>query len=302
MPASVATKRLIRTFVAIMALTAATAAAAQELIGKMGAQELRVLDLKRMIDAQAPEVRKQLATDLGAMDRLVRSELVRQSILAEARQQGWDKKPDIQYQMERARDTALLQSYVNSLARPPATYPSEDEIKAFYEASKDSLTVPAEYQLAQLFVSVAEGADAAAAAAAQRKAADLAARVQKAPADFARVAREASEHKESAAKGGELGWVPEPQLLPEIRAVVTRMNKGDVSAPIRSASGWHVVRLLDRKPSSVRALADVRDQLVASLRLRKAQEAERAYIEGLLSKSAVTVNQVELQKVQALIK
>jgi peptidylprolyl isomerase len=302
MPASVATKRLIRTFVAIMALTAATAAAAQELIGKMGAQELRVLDLKRMIDAQAPEVRKQLATDLGAMDRLVRSELVRQSILAEARQQGWDKKPDIQYQMERARDTALLQSYVNSLARPPATYPSEDEIKAFYEASKDSLTVPAEYQLAQLFVSVAEGADAAAAAAAQRKAADLAARVQKAPADFARVAREASEHKESAAKGGELGWVPEPQLLPEIRAVVTRMNKGDVSAPIRSASGWHVVRLIDRKPSSVRALADVRDQLAASLRLRKAQEAERTYIEGLLGKSAVTVNQVELQKVQALIK
>jgi peptidylprolyl isomerase len=302
MPASVATKRLIRTFVAIMAHTAATAAAAQELIGKMGAQELRVLDLKRMIDAQAPEVRKQLATDLGAMDRLVRSELVRQSILAEARQQGWDKKPDIQYQMERARDTALLQSYVNSLARPPATYPSEDEIKAFYEASKDSLTVPAEYQLAQLFVSVAEGADAAAAAAAQRKAADLAARVQKAPADFARVAREASEHKESAAKGGELGWVPEPQLLPEIRAVVTRMNKGDVSAPIRSASGWHVVRLIDRKPSSVRALADVRDQLAASLRLRKAQEAERTYIEGLLGKSAVTVNQVELQKVQALIK
>lgn len=302
MPASVATKRLIRTLVAIMALTAATAAAAQELIGKMGAQELRVLDLKRMIDAQAPEVRKQLATDLGAMDRLVRSELVRQSILAEARQQGWDKKPDIQYQMERARDTALLQSYVNSLARPPATYPSEDEIKAFYEASKDSLTVPAEYQLAQLFVSVAEGADAAAAAAAQRKAADLAARVQKAPADFARVAREASEHKESAAKGGELGWVPEPQLLPEIRAVVTRMNKGDVSAPIRSASGWHVVRLIDRKPSSVRALADVRDQLAASLRLRKAQEAERTYIEGLLGKSAVTVNQVELQKVQALIK
>jgi len=302
MPSSAVTKHMICTLVAAVALTAGAEAGAQDVIGKMGAQELRLPDLKRMIDAQPPEVRKQLAADLGAMDRLVRSELVRQSILAEARQQGWEKKPDIQFQMERARDTALLQSYVNNLARPPATYPSEDEIKAYYDASRDSLTIPAEYELAQLFVAVPEGATAAAAAAAQKKAADLAARVQKAPADFAKVAKEASEHKESAAKGGELGWLPEPQLLPEIRAVVVRMTKGEVSAPIRSASGWHVVRLLDRKPSSVRALADVRDQLVASLRLRKAQEAERAYIEGLLSKSAVTVNQVELQKVQALIK
>jgi peptidylprolyl isomerase len=302
MPVSAVTKRVIRTLVATMALTTAAAAAAQDLIGKMGAQELRLLDLKRIIDAQPPEVRKQLATDLGAMDRLVRSELVRQFILAEARQQGWEKKPDIQFQMERARDAALLQSYVNNLARPPATYPSEDEIKAYYEASKDSLTLPPEYLLAQLFVAVPEGVDTAAAAAAQKKAIDLTARVQKAPADFSKVAREASEHKESAAKGGELGWVPEPQLLPEIRAVVTRMAKGDVSQPIRSASGWHVVRLMDRKPSSVRPLAEVRDQLVASLRLRKAQETERTYIEGLLGKSAVTVNQVELQKVQALIK
>jgi parvulin-like peptidyl-prolyl isomerase len=96
--------------------------------------------------------------------------------------------------------------------------------------------------------------------------------------------------------------VPEPQLIPEIRVVVTRMNKGEISAPIRTATGWHIVRLSDRKPSSVRPLAEVRDQLVASMRLRKAQEAERAYIEGLVSKSSVTVNQVELQKLQGGLK
>jgi peptidylprolyl isomerase len=80
------------------------------------------------------------------------------------------------------------------------------------------------------------------------------------------------------------------------------MTKGEVSAPIRSASGWHVVRLIDRKPGGVRPLAEVRDQIVASMRLRKAQEAERSYVEGLLSKAAVTVNQSELQKLQEQIK
>jgi hypothetical protein len=46
----------------------------------------------------------------------------------------------------------------------------------------------------------------------------------------------------------------------------------------------------------------VRDTIVANMRLRKAQEAERAYIEGLLGKAAVNVNQAELQKLQASIK
>ena len=58
------------------------------------------------------------------------------------------------------------------------------------------------------------------------------------------------------------------------------------------------MRLADRKPSGVRPLTEVRDQIAANLRLRKAQEAERSYIEGLVSKSSVTVNQVELQKLQ----
>jgi peptidylprolyl isomerase len=302
MSKSASLARGLRAAVVGVILLGSGLAVGQDVVGKMGALELRGLEMKRMIDAQPPEVRKQLAGDIGAMDRLARNELVRQSIVAEAKQQGWDRRPEVLYQMERARETALLQAYVNNLARPAPTYPSEDEIKGFYEASKDSLTVPAEYQLAQIFVASGDAADKAAAAAAQKKAADLAARVQKAPADFAKIAKEASEHKDSAPKGGELGWVPEPQLLPEIRAAVVRMTKGEVSAPIRTVAGWHVVRLIDRKPSVVRPLAEVREQIVATMRLRKAQDVERAYVEGLLSRGAVTINSTELQKLQAQIR
>ena len=286
----------------ILACVSHAASAQQEVMATMGNQQVRTADLKRLIDALTPDARKRLATDLGALDRLVREELVRQTILGEAHQQGWDKKPDVQLLMERAREQALLQAYVNSLTRPVAGYPSEDEIKGYYEASKASVTVPAEYQLSQIFIASPDSADKAAAAAAQRKASEIAGRVQKSPADFAKIAKESSEHKDSAAKGGDLGWVPETQLIPEVRNAVARMTKGEVSAPIRSAGGWHIVRLADRKPSVVRPLAEVRDQIVTAMRLRKAQEVERSYIESLLSKSNVQVNQVELQKLQAGIK
>lgn len=301
---------LTRATTVLAACTICTAAFGQQpqttqqpdVLGTMGAQQLRGVDLKRLIDALPPDVRKRLTTDLGALDRLVREELVRASILAEAKQQGWDKKPDVQLLMERSRDQALLQAYVNNLARPAAGYPSEDEIKGFYDASKANFTQPAEFQIAQIFIASPDDADKTAGATAHKKATDIAARIQKAPGEFAKIAKEASEHKDSAAKGGDLGWVPETQLIPEVRAVVVRMTKGEVSVPIRSASGWHIVRLADRKPSVTKPLADVRDQIVATMRLRKAQDVERRYIEELLSRSTVSVNQADLQRLQAGIK
>jgi parvulin-like peptidyl-prolyl isomerase len=75
-----------------------------------------------------------------------------------------------------------------------------------------------------------------------------------------------------------------------------------VSAPIRTAGGWHIVRLADRKPSSTKPLPEVREQIAANMRLRRAQDVERRYIEDLLSKSAVNINQTELQRLQSTIK
>ena len=62
------------------------------------------------------------------------------------------------------------------------------------------------------------------------------------------------------------------------------------------------MRLADRKPSSTKPLAEVHDQIVATMRLRRAQDVERRYIEDLLSKSAVNINQAEVQRLQAGIK
>ena len=90
-----------------------------------------------------------------------------------------------------------MQAYVNNLARPPASYPTDDEIKEAYEASRANLTVPAEYERAQIYVSSPDNADKTVAANAQKKVTDVSARLQKTPADFAKIAKESSEHKES---------------------------------------------------------------------------------------------------------
>jgi parvulin-like peptidyl-prolyl isomerase len=281
------------------AASAQQPAAGDAVIGKMGNVEVKTSDVRRIIDAQPPEVRKQIAGGVSELDRLVRNELVRQALLAEAKAKGLDKKPDVMLIMDRAREQALLQVYMNDVARPPANFPSEEDVKQAYEANKAQLAVPAQFELAQIFVSSPEGADKAVATRAQKKAADVAAKAQVKGADFAKLAKENSEHKDTAPKGGDLGWLPENQIFPEIRVAVVKMEKGDVSGPIRSASGWHIVKLVDKRPAGVRPLSEVQDAIANQLRMRRAQEIERSYVEGLIGRTPQTVNQLELSKLQS---
>jgi peptidylprolyl isomerase len=267
-------------------------------VGKMGSLEIKTADVRRLIDAQPPQVKKQFAGAPADLDRLVRSELIRQSLLNEAKAKGVDKKPDVVLMMERARDQALLQAYMSEVAKPPVGFPSDEDVKQAYEANKSALATPPEFNLAQIFIAIPENADKATVTAATKKANDIAAKAQAKGSDFAKLAREQSEQKETAAKGGELGWLPESQIIGEIRTAIAHSEKGDVTGPIRSASGFHIVKVLDKRAAGVRPLSEVRDTIVNQMRLRRAQEIERNYIEGMVSRSQVTINQGEVAKLQ----
>ena len=283
----------------LIGLTLCSAASADDLVGKMGDAELHSSELKAILEAQPADARRQLATDPAALERLVRSELMRKAVLNEARQKGWDKRQELQPLIERARDQVIVSSFVGNVARPGDGYPSEDEIKQFYETNKAQLLAPAQFQLAQIFLPATEGTDKAKAEEAKRKIGELSAKMDKSGADFAKLAKENSAHRESADKGGELGWVSEEQMVPEIRRAVAGMNRGEVSPPIKSAAGWHLIKLLDKKPAATRPLADIRPNLIVAMRNRKAQDMERAYLEALSIKLPPTINQIELGKLQS---
>ena len=282
----------------LLGLLFCSSAVADELVGKMGDVELRSAELMVILEAQPADNKRQLASDPGALERLVRSELMRKAVLNEAKQKGWNKRAELQPLIERAHDQVIVSTFVGNVAKPAEGYPSEEEIKQFYEANKAQLLAPAQYQVAQIFLPAAEGTDKSKAEEAKKKIGELSARLGKSGADFAKLAKENSAHKESAEKGGELGWVSEEQMVPEIRRAITGMNKGEVSAPIKSTAGWHLIKLLDKKPAGTRSLAEVRPNLIVAMRNRKAQDLERAYIEALSIKLPPTINQIELGKLQ----
>jgi parvulin-like peptidyl-prolyl isomerase len=285
----------------VLALSMPLAAVSQDaVVGKLGTTEIKISDLKKILEGQNPEVRTQLAGSLPDLERLVRTELVRQALLNEARTKGFEKRPEVIAQMDRAREQALIEAYANSVSRPPPEYPSEDEVKAFYESNKSAFATPAQYKVAQIFLSLPESSDKTKVETTE-KAQDLVAQLQKG-GDFAALARELSGHAESAAKGGDMGWVAENQLIPEIRTVLNQLAPGKVGGPAKSAQGLHIVKLVEKKDAATRPIAEARQSIVATLRYRKARENERKYFDELDGKTPTAVNQIELTKLQSTLR
>lgn len=101
-------------------------------------------------------------------------------------------------------------------------------------------------------------------------------------ADFAELAREKSTGP-SGPNGGALGWFGAGRMVPEFEAAVVSLDVGEVSEPVQTQFGWHVVTLNDTRKTQAPAFEDIREQLAQSVR----QSAVQARIDELAEQGEV---------------
>lgn len=140
--------------------------------------------------------------------------------------------------------------------------PTEAEILAAYEAYAALESSGAQKQIAHILITT----DNRSAADARELAQEIAARVEN--EDFAALAQEYSEDPGSADFGGDLGYFMSGIFDPEFeQAVATLSNAGDVSAPVRTEFGYHLIKLLDVATTDIPTLeemaAELRTELIA---------------------------------------
>jgi peptidylprolyl isomerase len=262
-------------------------------VAQLGATRFTAADLRDFVRTLEPEIRKQALANPQLLNRLIQLEVIRKAVLNEAVTKRWQQKPEVAKQIDTARDAIVLKSYLASVVDLPGSYPSNPEIKAAYDLNRDKFMVPRQYRLAQIFIASAQGDKNTAAAV--NKANDLAVRAHARNARFEDLARQNSQHRPSAGKGGDTGWLIESQILPEIRAKIAGMARGEISEPIHSRQGWHIVRLLDTRPAAPKPLAEVKSLIATSLRQKKQQDEEQQYIVRMLQKTPVTVDGPKLR-------
>jgi parvulin-like peptidyl-prolyl cis-trans isomerase-like protein len=261
-----------------------------DVVARVGNSNISAEELRAYIGALAPREQAALAKDPALLSQAVRMLLANRLVLQEVVAKKWDQQPNVATQLDRIRENAVVELYMQSVSTPPENFPSDEDLQKVYEANRAALLMPRQFQLAQIFVAVPKDADKPAEDKAKKNLDDILAKLKAPGADFAALARTEGDAKDAS----DLGWLPETQIRPEIKAQVMGLAKNSVSEPLRLDDGWHVLKLIDTKAAYTRTLPEVREQIVQQMRSERANQMRRAYLAELLKQNPPVLNEFAL--------
>lgn len=147
---------------------------------------------------------------------------------------------------------------------------SDADVKTYYEQNAARFGGAEERRASHILISVDKNASDADKAAARAKAEQLLAQVRKAPAEFARLARENSQDPGSAERGGDLDFFGPGMMVKPFEEVAFALDKGQISDVVETDFGFHIIQVTDIKPAATASLDEVRNEIVAEIRKQQA--------------------------------
>lgn len=150
------------------------------------------------------------------------------------------------------------------------------EVKKFFEQNQRQFGIAESRQASHILIAADKSAGDDAKQKARALAENIAAEVKKNPARFAELAKKHSQDPGSAAKGGDLGSFSRGSMVKAFDDAVFGMKSGEISAPVESEYGYHIIRVTGITPGQMRTFDEARPQIEQEL---KKQSASRAYAE-----------------------
>ena len=159
-----------------------------EVVARVGNANVSAEELRAYIRALSPGEQAALAKDPALLSQAVRMLLANRLVLQEVLSKKWDQQPNVAAQLDRVRENAAIELYLQSVSTPPENFPSEDEVQKTYEANRNALLMPRQFQLAQIFVAAPKDADKAVEDKAKKTLDDVERKLKAAGADFTAIA------------------------------------------------------------------------------------------------------------------
>jgi peptidyl-prolyl cis-trans isomerase C len=188
-----------------------------------------------------------------------------------------DAAPDFAQRMAYAKNKVLMEALLGDLNKTAAT---EAEMKKLYNESVAKTQPEEEVRARHILVKT------------EKEAQDVLVKL-KGGADFEKLAREISTDPSAKTNGGDLEYFGKGQMVAEFSDAAFKLNKGQISQPVKTQFGFHIIKVEDKRSKPVPKYDEVKDQVKAFV-VRKAQAElvmkvrSEAKIENLLKKDAPT--------------
>lgn len=255
----------------------------REVVAKVGGRTITLAEFNRMLqrDGQNPEGKLSAAQKKAALEQLVTTLL----FLEEAKRLRLQEQPEVAARIQEATAQVLISEYARLNVAEHARV-EESELKPYWESHPEEFTVPLQVQARHILIVVpASGTEGQAVA----KAEAILARVR-AGEDFAAVATELSNDSATRARGGDLGFFGPGKMAPEFEKAAFAMKPGEVSGPVKTSFGYHLIKVEGRRESFRRPFESVKPMIEIRLSRERQKNRVQALVRELKTRFPTEVN------------
>jgi peptidyl-prolyl cis-trans isomerase C len=265
-----------------------------EVLAENASAKLTRADYEADLLRVPPEMRAEFAASPKRLTMMLNTLLADKTLAKEARDAGLDRDPEISRRLALEIDRFLAQAMLARIERDAAADFDAKQAEFMATARETYLLHKERYRSAEqvsashiLFAPTKHGGDDAALALAKETRAKIVA-----GADFAKLAAELSDDPNGRAEGGRLGWFNAKQMDPQFSKAAFALAKvGDLSEPVQSSFGWHLIRLDGRRPPQQLTFDEASKQILSELKQRYVADKRKAKLEAISRDPQMQVNQ-----------
>jgi peptidyl-prolyl cis-trans isomerase C len=256
--------------------------------GKVADFVFREADMDRLLASQSPEIQKRFQDDPQQRLNLVKEILTKKAIVAKARKDGFDKKPEVKEQLSHLIDNFLSQEYLAKVVVTGVVV-SEEEMKKFYQEHEKDFAIPDQIKVRHILFDATKESSPEQKEKARAKAEGILQRLKKGE-DFAALAKETSEDQNSAQKGGELGVITRGKTnSDEFEKIAFSLKTGELSSAVTTTYGFHIIRVDEKVEARTARYDEVKDFIQKTLKQEQEQKKARDFIETASKDSGLEI-------------
>lgn len=247
-------------------------------------------DLRRVPEDRREEFRRELKRITGSLENL----LVYRTLAAEARALGLDQDPQVRKVVELATEKVLGVERLNRFRAELKVPDMNQAAREKYLADQAKFQVPEQVRAMHVLIDTKARSDDEA-----RKRAEEVREKALAGADFGKLAQEFSDDSSAKGNQGDLGFFGKGKMVPQFEEAAFALTKtGEISPLVKTRFGYHVIRLVERKPARLRPFEEVRDGLVRELQAGYVNDRVQEYLSAIRNDKSITLNS---EAVEALV-
>jgi len=247
----------------------------ETILASFGEQTITLGEFNQVWE-QVPEDYKLQLDKSMVLDQVISEKL----LIQEAKNMGLEKDNDVLEQIEKMTEQILVQALLQREILDKVDV-NDEEVSEYYEQNKDSFTEKEQIHLYNILLESEEEAQ------------DILEQL-KTGGDFIEIAKEKSTGP-SAAQGGDLGYLSKGSLIPEIEDEVFTLEVGGLSGVVKTDFGFHILKITEKKPETVKALEEVKEDIIQTLLPTKQKEAFDNLLEELKGKVEIEINEEALK-------